>query len=321
MHTIGCMSRQEQVSTHRVPRLRRTAKAVRSGFRRYPRAIYESLIASAAANDPIDLPRTLHKLSPHDLAVIWLGHGSLVSQIHDVTVVVDPVLSERIGMRVRKRTFGLPRVAPAPLPPESLRGSDLVLITHAHFDHLDKPTLERMRSDATTVIVPHRCKRLIPSGFERVVELKPGSCASFKDLQITAIEPNHWGARSLFDRRRGVNSYLVESGPQRVLFTGDTAKTSVYKGFGTIDLAVFGIGAYDPWDHMHATPEQAWSMFSALDAKYLLPVHHSTFELSDEPIEEPMQRLRAAAGEEGMPSILEPNLGEVIVLYDANETP
>lgn len=315
------MTTNSQPNRERAPKLRRTVKAVRSGFRRYPRAIYESLVQPLPQQGPLDLPEVLHKLSPHDLAVMWLGHGSLVSQIHDVTVVIDPVLSERIGMRIKRRTIGLSRIAPAPVAPESLTGTQLVLITHAHFDHLDKPTLERMASSKTTVVVPQRCRKLIPPGFGEVIELGAGEDAEILGLHIRAIEPSHWGARSVVDRKRGVNSYLVESGAQRVLFTGDTAETSCYQGLDHIDLAVFGIGAYDPWDHMHATPEQAWRMFRGLDARYLLPVHHSTFELSDEPIDEPMRRLREAAGDEGDDAILEPVMGELIVLYEANATP
>lgn len=250
---------------------------------------------------------------PHDLAVLWLGHGSVVTQIDDVTLAIDPVLSDRIGMRIKGRTIGIPRLIPAPLAPESLLGSDLVLITHAHFDHLDKPTLERMCSDTTTVIVPHRCSKLIPEGFECVIELNPGSTIQLDSLSITAIEPKHWGARSIFDRRRGVNSYLVESDTQRVLFTGDTAETKAYENLEPIDLAVFGIGAYDPWDHMHATPEQAWRMFNGLDARYMLPVHHSTFDLGEEPDDEPMRRLYQIAGDKAG-SILEPIVGEIIVI-------
>ncbi len=297
----------------RAPKLRRTVRAVKSGFRRYPKAIYESLKPTNDPNDPIHLPQILHDLAHHNLAILWLGHGSVLAQIDDVTIAVDPVLSQRIGMRIKNKTIGIPRLTPAPVSPESLIGTNLLLITHAHFDHLDKPTLEGMRSDTTTVIVPHRCAKLIPAGFERIIELRPGASVTLDTLTITAIEPKHWGARSLFDRRRGVNSYLVESHTQRILFTGDTAETKAYQGLNAIDLAVFGIGAYDPWDHMHATPEQAWKMFQGLDARFMFPVHHSTFELSDEPIDEPMRRLFKIANDQA-DSILEPVVGEVIVI-------
>ena len=220
-------------------------------------------------------------------------------------------------MKIKSKTIGVPRLTPSPVSPESLIGSDIVLITHAHFDHLDKPTLKAMCSPSTTVIVPHRCAKLIPDGFKSVIELKSGTSITLDNLVITAIEPKHWGARSIFDRKRGVNSYLVESktssNTQRVLFTGDTAETKAYENLEAIDLAVFGIGAYDPWDHMHATPEQAWNMFQGLNARYMLPVHHSTFELSDEPIDEPMRRLYKIAGDNAS-SILEPIVGEIIII-------
>lgn len=245
---------------------------------------------------------------------MWLGHGSIVAQIHDLSVIVDPVLSDRIGMKIGKRTIGLPRVTPPPLQAQSLRGADLVLITHAHFDHLDRPTLESIASAETTVVVPHRCRRLIPKGFAEVIEMSAGETRSFQGLRVSTIQPTHWGARKIFDRHRGVNSYLVESGDQHVLFAGDTAETSAFRSLDTVDLAVFGIGAYDPWDHMHATPEQAWSMFQNIGAHFMLPVHHSTFELSDEPLDEPMQRLWEIAGDAGKDSIICPNLGEVVVI-------
>jgi L-ascorbate metabolism protein UlaG (beta-lactamase superfamily) len=79
------------------------------------------------------------------------------------------------------------------------------------------------------------------------------------------------------------------------VFAGDTAHTDTYDDYGPAELAVFGIGAYDPREHMHATPEQVWRMFSRMQARWLLPIHHSTFELSDEPVEEPMRRLLLAA--------------------------
>lgn len=80
-----------------------------------------------------------------------------------------------------------------------------------------------------------------------------------------------------------------------------------------LDLAVFGIGAYDPWEHMHATPEQVWRMFLASGARYLLPVHHSTFPLSDEPMEEPMKRLLQAAGD-NRDRVIVPTPGEIDVV-------
>jgi L-ascorbate metabolism protein UlaG (beta-lactamase superfamily) len=306
-------------SSNRAPKLRRTARAVKSGFRRYPRAIYQSIIPPQGTDEPIHLPEVLHQLAPHDLALLWLGHASVLAQVNDVTIAVDPVLSERIGMRIKKKTIGIPRLIPAPVSAESLIGSNLVLITHAHFDHLDKPTLEAMSSPETTVITPTRCSKLIPPGFKEVIELKSGSSFLYNGLKILAIEPKHWGARALFDRKRGVNSYFVESPNQRVLFTGDTAETEIYNDLDMVDVAVFGIGAYDPWDHMHATPEQAWKMFTTIEARYFFPVHHSTFDLSEEPNEEPLRRLLSIAGDRSA-EVLNPIIGEVLVIEEPTDS-
>jgi L-ascorbate metabolism protein UlaG (beta-lactamase superfamily) len=197
--------------------------------------------------------------------------------------------------------------------PEALRGVDLLLLTHAHFDHLDKPTLTGMVAAATTVVVPPACARLVPEGFGCVIELAVGRAVTIDAVEVEAIEPRHWGARVAVDRHRGVNSYLVRSTTTSALFTGDTAATDAFDVVEDVDIAVFGIGSYEPWDHMHATPEQVWAMFRRCGARYLLPVHHSTYELGDEPAGDPMLRLLCAAGEE-RECVLESEPGEVVVL-------
>ncbi|MFI4892508.1 MAG: MBL fold metallo-hydrolase [Phycisphaerales bacterium JB058] len=255
----------------------------------------------------------LTELSPEGLAVCWLGHGSVVVGLDDTIVAVDPVLSDRIGPRLGRRTVGLRRLAPPPLGAESLKGLDLLLITHAHFDHLDRPTLRVMADERTMVIVPRRCRRLIPKGFRGVIELGPGESYRHGSTHIRAVQPRHWGARTWLDRRRGSCSYTIDCGETRVLFVGDTAETNEFDEMSGLDLAVFGIGAYDPWEHMHATPEQAWRMFIASGARYLLPVHHSTFPLSDEPVDEPMQRLLSAAGDD-RERVIVPTAGEIDIV-------
>src|SRR5438876_11976237 len=101
------------------------------------------------------------------------------------------------------------------------------------------------------------------------------------------------------DRHRGWGGYLLRQAGRTVLFGGATAYTEAFaalRGRGPVDLAILPIGAYDPWITSHASPEEAWRMFRALGAEYLLPIHHSTFRLSREPMDEPVRRLLAAAG-------------------------
>lgn len=280
---------------------RRVALATRSGLRRYPKALLDSVREYAEESPVLKTAQELAKLpdmSRHALATVWLGHATVLVRLGGLNVLMDPVLANRIGFSLGPLTLGLQRLAPAPVMPELLPPIDLILVSHAHFDHLDKPTLRRLATPATTVITAHRTRRLIPPGFRDVIELGWGGAQRFRGLHITALRPAHWGARTALDRRRGYNSYLIRTDDHNLLFAGDTALTDAFQGIKDLEVAVMGIGAYEPWDHAHATPEQTWAMFQGCGAAHLLPIHHSTFPLGDEHIDEPMERLLAAAGEE-----------------------
>src|SRR6185295_1777444 len=106
----------------------------------------------------------------------------------------------------------------------------------------------------------------------------------------------HWGARTFYDKHRGFNAYLLDAGKRRVLYGGDTAFFNGFSDIPGVDLAILGIGAYDPYVAAHATPEQAWAMADHCRADHVLPMHHSTFKLSHEPMHEPIERLLEAAG-------------------------
>ena len=208
--------------------------------------------------------------------------------------------------------------------PEALRGADVVPLTHAHFDHLDRPTLERIASPKTVAVVARGLRALVPRGFRGVIELDWGQRFETEGFAVRAVEPAHWGARTAFDRQRGFNAYVIESDAGLSLAAGDTAHTRAFDALDPVDLAVFGIGAYDPWEHQHATPEQVWDMFTAIGGVesrngLLLPVHHSTFELSDEPTDEPMRRLLSAAGDLSH-HVLRAAPGDVFALTRAPET-
>ncbi|CAG0955750.1 hypothetical protein PHYC_00454 [Phycisphaerales bacterium] len=250
------------------------------------------------------------------LAAAWLGHATVLLRIGDQWVLTDPVFSHRIGIRLGPLTMGVGRLLP-PFDIGSLPPLDLILISHAHFDHLDKPTLKRLVSPATRVVTAENTRRLIPRGFGDVKELAWDDTVEIGPLALRAFRPAHWGARTAWDKHRGFNSYILESkngdAPKRVLFAGDTAFSHAFGDVGGdkgVDLSVFGIGAYNPWVHAHATPEEVWQMHEMARGRYLLPMHHSTFRLSDEPIGEPLQRLLEAAGSHA-PRIVGRELGSV----------
>jgi len=288
-----------------VTKLRLAAKAARSSLRRYPRHLWESFGPQSAESSGAD-EGPLAQFGTGRVSAVWIGHATVLLSIEGTdgrhtTILTDPVFSDRIGLSVGQTTFGLRRLAQPAVDLAKLPPIDLVLLSHAHFDHLDRPTLRRLAAGPgrnAAVITASRTQRLVPSGFASVHELPWDRSLQIGPLRIDAMRPAHWGARTAVDRRRGFNSYVITSGDRRVLFAGDTAATDAFERIGPMDLSVFGVGAYEPWEHAHATPEQVWKMFRSLrgDNGKLLPMHHSTFDLGEERPGEPLKRLEAAAG-------------------------
>lgn len=280
--------------------LTRTASYARSGARRYPAELTRAIQQLGA---PDLAHAALDSTAPDaPLAAAWLGHATVLLRTGGLWVLTDPVMSWRIGPRLGRITMGLQRLSP-PFDPVTLPPIDVILLSHAHYDHFDLPTLRTLARPSTRVVTAHHTRSLVPRGFGDVSELRWDQTIDIGSLSISAVRPKHWGARTAWDRHRGYNSYLIQSGTPdkaRVLYAGDTAMTDAFRGIAGergLDLSVFGIGAYDPWIDHHASPEQVWEMHTSAGGNFLLPIHHSTFRLSDEPHGEPMQRLVAAAAD------------------------
>jgi len=277
----------------------RLSRMIRSGLRRYPAHLAGSVVTPAPRSAGAVSTQPSDRFSrPDPASAVWLGHATVLLRLGSRWVLTDPVFSDRVGPRIAGRTMGVSRREPPPIEPANLPPIDIVLLSHAHFDHLDLPSLRALASERTLVVTAAKTADLIPGGYRGVVELEPGEAHREHGIRITAFEPNHWGSRYALDRWRGCNAYLVESDDGRQFFAGDTALTRNFEKIGRVDLSIFGIGAYDPWEHAHATPEQAWRMAADLGSDRLLPMHHSTFELSDEPHGEPLARLLEAAGDD-----------------------
>src|SRR4051812_13501522 len=134
--------------------LKRLSAATRSGLKRYPRALWECFARLEAREcaSPVRTEGGLADVTSHSLAAAWLGHGTVFVRVAGLNILMDPVFSERIGMSLGPITIGLNRLAPVPVAAHELPHLDLVLISHAHFDHLDKPSLRQLASKKTTVI-------------------------------------------------------------------------------------------------------------------------------------------------------------------------
>jgi L-ascorbate metabolism protein UlaG (beta-lactamase superfamily) len=234
------------------------------------------------------------------LGLTFIGHSSFFVQIGGLNVVVDPNFARWLFVLKRLRHPGL-RIGD--LPP-----IDAVLVTHAHFDHLHRPSLRaiaratrRLSGERPVIICPQNVRDLVfDLGFERVVELQWWESARMGGVEITATPANHWGARVIRDMHRGFGGYVLRAGKHSIYHSGDTA---YFEGFHEIgnrlrpEVAMLPIGAYHPesFRAVHTSPEDAVQAFCDLKARWMVPMHYGTFKLSHEPMEEPVQRLRQDA--------------------------
>lgn len=254
-----------------------------------------------------DLQRVIvpasHRPHPEDwddtgLHAAWLGHSTVLLKIEGTTVLTDPVFSERVGVSLGVATVGPKRLVMPALRAEELPPVDVVLLSHAHMDHFDLPSLRSLESRSSQVVTASRTSDLLrPAKWGRVTELAWGETVRLSGLNFRAFQVRHWGARVQTDTWRGFNGYVIESPRYRVLFGGDTAMTDTFGQLRTargFDLGLMPIGAYNPWIQAHCSPEQAVQMANAAGAEFILGVHHQTFELGSEPRLQPMERLRSA---------------------------
>jgi L-ascorbate metabolism protein UlaG (beta-lactamase superfamily) len=241
------------------------------------------------------------KWSNAQVTLAWLGHATVLINFFGVKILTDPVLFPRIGIRLPGFTIGPKRLTAPALEFHELPKIDLIVLSHAHFDHFDLRTL-RCFDENTSVITARATSDLLKrTRFRDVTELDWDEGKTFKtaasEIDISAFAVKHWGARTQRDIHRGYNGYLLERNRRRIIFAGDTAMTESFADLqrrGDIHLAIMSIGAYNPWIRSHCTPEQAIEMANAAGARFIMPVHHQTFRLSFEPFREPIERFEAA---------------------------
>ncbi|HET7024366.1 MAG TPA: MBL fold metallo-hydrolase [Gemmatimonadales bacterium] len=259
-------------------------------FRREMKALERGVVHRPAPHHPD--PRSWPDTGLH---AAWIGHATVLLKLEGKWILTDPVLSRKVGIRVAGHTVGPERHVGPALRIEELPRPDLLLISHAHFDHLDLPTLRRIPRDVPVVSATGLGDLL--KRFRHRTELKWGAAAQVAGIDVRALQVKHWGARMITDRHRGYNGFLLEFAGRRVVFGGDTAMTDAFKKVtGPVDLALMPIGAYDPWIANHASPEEAWAMAVMMRSERVMAIHHQTFRLSREPMDEPIRRLLAAAG-------------------------
>jgi len=241
--------------------------------------------------------------------ITWIGHASFFLQFAGHSVIVDPNWAMWHGPVKRQRHPGL-RLNEVP-------EVDLVLVTHAHFDHLHKPSL-RILQAREGIVVPRGSGKLVKRlGFPAIHEVTVWDELQFDLLEVIHTPSHHWGARFLHDTHRDYGGYIVRAGGKSVFHCGDSAYFDGFAEIGKrhkIDVALLPIGAYETPSgrDVHMNPEEALHAFVDLGATVLVPMHYATFALGNEPYNEPLERLLTEADRLGISEkvlILEEGVG------------
>ncbi len=223
------------------------------------------------------------------VCITWIGHASFLIQTPRTSILIDPIWAKwlKVFKRIKHPGFEL----------HDLPDIDLVLVTHAHFDHLDKKTLRAVAAEQPIVVPEHVGNLVHGLGFNRVHELERWQSIEHEDVKVTLTPAHHWGARMLTDSHRGFGGFLLEFAGRSILHCGDSAYAAgIFPQIAdraNVEIALLPIGAYDAPTkrNVHMNPEEALTAFAELRAAKMIPMHYGSFRLSYEPPHEPPARL------------------------------
>jgi L-ascorbate metabolism protein UlaG (beta-lactamase superfamily) len=261
--------------------------------------------------------------APDGFRVTWLGHSTLLVELDGATILTDPQWSERASPF---RHLGPRRFSPPPLPLEDLPRVDAVVISHDHYDHLDRATVVALAERVPQWIVPlgvgaHLAKWGVPA--ERIVERDwwEGGPVGTTGVTLTAVPAQHFSGRGLTDRFATFWASWVVTGPRhRFFFSGDTGYhadfVTIAEKLGPFDLVALEVGAWNAaWESVHMGPEGALRAAEDLGGAPVLPIHWATFDLATHAWKWPIEELTARGAERGL-TILTPRLGGSVTMED-----
>jgi N-acyl-phosphatidylethanolamine-hydrolysing phospholipase D len=240
-------------------------------------------------------------------SVTWIGHSTMLVRMDGVTFLTDPIFSERaspVGFA------GPKRLVPPGVPLQELPEIDFVVLSHDHYDHTDLPSVQALAARGALFVVPLGLGELVRSVGGDAVELDWWQTYEIGTVRIHCVPAQHFCGRGLGDgNRRLWAGWVVEGPTHRFYHAGDTGYfngfAEIGKRFGPIGLAAIPIGAYAPRSIMravHLNPEEAIQAAVDMGAARVIAMHYGTFDLTDEPLDEPPKRFHAAADQHGLAS-------------------
>ena len=298
------------------------AKPTQDQWKIWSRLLTETKVGTVPI-DPIPVRRldkaTLDALDPASIHIMRLGHSSHLIKLRGKYWLIDPVFSERASPL---QWVGPKRFHPTPLTLGELPPIEGLILSHDHYDHLDTATIEHLRQMVRRYFVPLGVgKRLQDMGVapDRIQEFDWWDKGRHGDVELTAAPAQHFSGRTLWDRDRTLwASWIIESGGQRIFYSGDSGYFPGFKQigerFGGFDIALMENGAYDTyWPSVHMAPEETVQAFKDLRGKVLYVVHNSTFDLAFHTWRDPLDRVTDLAMRENL-TVATPEIGEVLTL-------
>jgi L-ascorbate metabolism protein UlaG (beta-lactamase superfamily) len=259
----------------------------------------------------------------NDDMLVWLGHASFLLRIGGVSLLFDPVLFSSLGLRHRHAL---------PCQPQDVRNIDYLLLSHGHRDHLDERSIKLLaqQNPQLRALAPLGMASLL-RGMAPTLPVQEAGWWQQYDLgagapfEIYYLPASHWHRRGLTDLNKVLwGSFLIKTEDRLIYFAGDTSYgdhfEQIEQAFGPIDIVLMPIGAYKPpfMMHMsHVNPHEAAKAANVLRAGHVVPMHHGTFDLSDEPASEPLRLLtEVAAGGLLRGDLHAPAVGEIMRWQD-----
>lgn len=283
----------------------------REDIRKWQKTRQPAAWPASVKNVPYDVPP--QRVEGSDLRVTFVGHSTFLIQTAGLNILLDPIWSDRasplsfIGpMRVRA-----PGIAFDVLPK-----IDLVLVSHNHYDHLDRPTLKRIwQRDQPVIVTPLGNDRIIENGtgIKGTVTLDWGQSHEVaQGVRVHVEQVYHWSARGLYDRRKALwGGFVIDTPGGKIYFAGDTgfrdgaAFRRTFEKHGDFRFAILPVGAYEPRWFMatsHMNPDEAVATYRLMGQPATLGAHYGTIQLTDEGIDQPRTDLEAALAREGIPA-------------------
>lgn len=288
---------------------------VRNGPAGMWRFLSRSPFAPARDLPQVALSRGSFPEQPEDFTFYWLGHSSAIMDINGVRLLFDPVLGNAAPI-----PFAVPRYGKAPIDRNELPPVDYVVITHNHYDHLERATVQALKN--RRFIVPLGVGAALRGwGVPAANIIELGWKDNFADgsFKITAETAVHYSGRGLGGRNKTLwNSYVIQSGDKKVYWAGDSGYgehfAAIGREYGPFDLAAIEIDGWNTgWPNTHMFPHEAVQAAVEVGARQMIPVHWAVFDLALHPWHESIDMVLDEASAAKLP-VLTPQMGEKVII-------